>query len=421
MRSADGLIGRVIETGRWASRVLLVTDGASNVPVRLVRDGTPAIATGHGDGTIDLKTLEVGRNPFRRGDVLVTSGVGGVYPPDIPVAVVVRVEGDRTVAKPLADPGRDRFRDGAARSTSRSPTSRSSETTESALQGRRAMSRIAGSSRDVALLGIAAASGCRSLTTLAACLLALLPIVAELAARPRFRLPGADRLAAAAAGNVAGADRAAARPVQRSRRRPSDRPVDGPVDPDLPHLRPRSTAGSAGAITGWTGCSPPLAILFYTPAAGMWRGMMGSRDRPSPCCVPQLAAVGLRLSAGGAAGASPSTAGGCRDEKRRNAAADRHREQPGLHLHPARDGAGRRPGRARRALLAGRMAWISIAENERYKLLSESNRVQLRLIPPRRGWIVDRTRPADRDQPERLPGRPHPRPARASPTGSSPS
>ena len=104
VRSADGLVGRVIETGRWASRVLLVADSASNVPVRLVRDGTPAIATGHGDGTIDLKTLEVGKNPFRRGDVLVTSGVGGVYPPDIPVAVVVAVQGERTVAKPLADP-----------------------------------------------------------------------------------------------------------------------------------------------------------------------------------------------------------------------------------------------------------------------------------------------------------------------------
>ncbi|MEA3037007.1 MAG: penicillin-binding protein 2 [Sphingomonadales bacterium] len=42
------------------------------------------------------------------------------------------------------------------------------------------------------------------------------------------------------------------------------------------------------------------------------------------------------------------------------------------------------------AALGARMAWISIAENERYKLLSESNRVQMRLIPPRRGWIVDR-------------------------------
>ena len=42
------------------------------------------------------------------------------------------------------------------------------------------------------------------------------------------------------------------------------------------------------------------------------------------------------------------------------------------------------------AMLAVRMGWLSIAENEHYRLLSESNRVQLQLIPPRRGWIVDR-------------------------------
>lgn len=41
-------------------------------------------------------------------------------------------------------------------------------------------------------------------------------------------------------------------------------------------------------------------------------------------------------------------------------------------------------------VLAGRMGWLSIAENEHYRLLSESNRVNLTLIPPRRGWIVDR-------------------------------
>lgn len=41
-------------------------------------------------------------------------------------------------------------------------------------------------------------------------------------------------------------------------------------------------------------------------------------------------------------------------------------------------------------ILAGRMAYISIVENERYKMLSESNRVNLTLIPPRRGWIIDR-------------------------------
>ncbi len=41
-------------------------------------------------------------------------------------------------------------------------------------------------------------------------------------------------------------------------------------------------------------------------------------------------------------------------------------------------------------LLAGRMAYLAIAENEKYSLASESNRVNLTLIPPRRGWIMDR-------------------------------
>lgn len=41
-------------------------------------------------------------------------------------------------------------------------------------------------------------------------------------------------------------------------------------------------------------------------------------------------------------------------------------------------------------VLAGRMGWLAIAENEHYKLLSESNRINMTLIPPRRGWLVDR-------------------------------
>lgn len=106
VRGPDGLIGRVNETGRWASRVLLVSDGASNVPVRSLRDGTPALAVGRGDGLLDLKTLEVGENPFRPGDVLVTSGTGGVFPPGIPVARVIRIEGEAAVGRPVADPAR---------------------------------------------------------------------------------------------------------------------------------------------------------------------------------------------------------------------------------------------------------------------------------------------------------------------------
>src|SRR6476619_8642667 len=40
--------------------------------------------------------------------------------------------------------------------------------------------------------------------------------------------------------------------------------------------------------------------------------------------------------------------------------------------------------------LIGRMGWLAIAQNEKYQLLSESNRVQLIPVPPRRGWIIDR-------------------------------
>jgi len=42
------------------------------------------------------------------------------------------------------------------------------------------------------------------------------------------------------------------------------------------------------------------------------------------------------------------------------------------------------------ALLGGRMAWLSIAQRDKYDKLAESNRVQSQIIPPRRGWIVDR-------------------------------
>jgi rod shape-determining protein MreC len=104
VRAPEGLIGRVLETGRFASRVLLITDAASTVPVQLLRDGTPALASGRGDGSVELKTLEVGQNPFKTGDIVVTSGIGGIYPPRIPVAIVTNVSRDITVARPLANP-----------------------------------------------------------------------------------------------------------------------------------------------------------------------------------------------------------------------------------------------------------------------------------------------------------------------------
>ena len=109
VRSAGGLIGRVIEAGHLASRVLLISDRANIVPARLLRGGLPVISTGRGDGTLDVRPLEVGRNPFKPGDLLVTSGTGGLYPPLVPVARIVRLDDDGAVAVPLADPASASF------------------------------------------------------------------------------------------------------------------------------------------------------------------------------------------------------------------------------------------------------------------------------------------------------------------------
>ena len=109
VRSAEGLVGRVIDAGALASRVLLVSDRSNIVPARLLRGGIPVISQGRGDGTVDVRPLEVGRNPFKRGDIIITSGTGGLYPPLIPIARVIRLDDDGAIALPLADPARTSF------------------------------------------------------------------------------------------------------------------------------------------------------------------------------------------------------------------------------------------------------------------------------------------------------------------------
>ncbi|HEX8838956.1 MAG TPA: rod shape-determining protein MreC [Sphingomicrobium sp.] len=109
VRSAEGLVGRILETGAFASRVLLVSDRANIVPARLLRGGIPVIVQGRGDGTMDVRPLEVGRNPFKRGDIIITSGTGGLYPPLVPIGRVAKLDDDGAVALPLADPSKISF------------------------------------------------------------------------------------------------------------------------------------------------------------------------------------------------------------------------------------------------------------------------------------------------------------------------
>lgn len=109
VRSPDGLVGRIVDAGAIASRVLLVSDRANIVPARLLRGGIAVIAQGRGDGTIDVRPLEVGRNPFKRGDIIISSGTGGLYPPLVPIARIVKLDDDGAVAVPLADPANISF------------------------------------------------------------------------------------------------------------------------------------------------------------------------------------------------------------------------------------------------------------------------------------------------------------------------
>lgn len=105
VRGPSGLIGRVIETGPTTARVLLVTDSENLVPVMRVSDGLPAFSAGLGNGLVIIKPLNLGESPFKVGDVIVTSGNGGLYMPNIPFARVIRKTSDGALALPFADPG----------------------------------------------------------------------------------------------------------------------------------------------------------------------------------------------------------------------------------------------------------------------------------------------------------------------------
>ncbi|MBU6269291.1 MAG: rod shape-determining protein MreC [Sphingomonadales bacterium] len=104
VRTALGLVGRVLETGRSTARVLLVIDTESVVPVRRARDGMPAFATGRPDGTLQIRLISLGINPLRPGDAFVTSGAGGLYWPGTPIAVVTALTRDGAIGRVLADP-----------------------------------------------------------------------------------------------------------------------------------------------------------------------------------------------------------------------------------------------------------------------------------------------------------------------------
>ena len=95
-----GLIGQITRAFPWTSEVALISDREQVVPVQVVRNGLRAAVFGIGyDGALDLRFMPVNTD-IENGDVLVTSGIDGVYPSGLPVAVVSNIE--RNAAYPFA-------------------------------------------------------------------------------------------------------------------------------------------------------------------------------------------------------------------------------------------------------------------------------------------------------------------------------
>jgi rod shape-determining protein MreC len=88
----NGLVGRVVGVGDHATRLLLLTDFSSRVPVLVQPSGLRAILSGNGTSAPILEFVE---NPeeVKPGDLVRTSGDGGVFPPNLPVGRLVALPG----------------------------------------------------------------------------------------------------------------------------------------------------------------------------------------------------------------------------------------------------------------------------------------------------------------------------------------
>ncbi|MGE4352016.1 MAG: rod shape-determining protein MreC [Bdellovibrionales bacterium] len=103
--TGEGLIGRVVEVGDWTSRLILITDMNSRIPVTLIGTGDHAILAGDNDAQPTLLYLPQDAD-VRVGMRVMTSGHGGVFPPNIPVGIVSAINHGMVHVSPVAAFGR---------------------------------------------------------------------------------------------------------------------------------------------------------------------------------------------------------------------------------------------------------------------------------------------------------------------------
>lgn len=95
-----GVVGQTMHVGPWSAQVIFITDPEHALPVMIERTGLRTIAVGVGDATSLALPYLPANADVHVGDVLVTSGLGGVFPPGYPVARVTEVHKD--TVQPLA-------------------------------------------------------------------------------------------------------------------------------------------------------------------------------------------------------------------------------------------------------------------------------------------------------------------------------
>jgi rod shape-determining protein MreC len=97
----EGLIGQTTHVGPWSAEVILITDPEHAIPVEIERTGlrTIAVGTDNDKGELSLPYLP-GNADVKDGDLLLTSGMGGVFPQGYPVARITDVQ--REAVQPLA-------------------------------------------------------------------------------------------------------------------------------------------------------------------------------------------------------------------------------------------------------------------------------------------------------------------------------
>ena len=88
----DGLIGRIVDVRGGSSVVQVLTDPASTVGAHVVRTRTPGIIEGEPRGTIRFKYMARDGAGMQVGDMVVTSGLGGLFPRGIPIGRVRAID-----------------------------------------------------------------------------------------------------------------------------------------------------------------------------------------------------------------------------------------------------------------------------------------------------------------------------------------